>query len=319
MPAIAAAEVVGSSGAQLIRAVAIGYEIAARVGASLEAYQASGDTVLLAPVRGFSWSSFGAAIAVGLLRNLDSQQLANAIGIAFAMTPVNYDIRRCTMPLFTPGQPAIWHKYAMYGAIAEAGYNAALLAEQGFQGDPKILDADSGYWRSFGATSYDGSTLTRGLGNDDWAIVETALKPYPFCRHGHRALDLFREIVVTRGLGPDEIDEVLVVIPPYETLQRIVENAWPDEPLKIMMSLQYAMWMLASGVEPGPLWWRDSNLSDPAGRRFGTRVHCQVEPAWREILTAQINEDGLFSRYPVRVEVKSTPAVLVRRPNMPRA
>jgi 2-methylcitrate dehydratase PrpD len=318
MPAIAAAEVAGATGAELLSAIAIGFEVAARVGASLEAYQASGDTVLLAPVRGFDWAGLGTAVAVSLLRKLGPTELANAIGIAFATLPVNYDIRRCTMPLFTPGQPAIWHKYAMYGAIAEAGYNAALLAEQGFKGDPNILDADSGYWRSLGATTFDPSALTNDLGTGPWAIAETSIKPYPFCRHGHRALDLFREIVMTNGLGREDVDEVVVVIPPYETLQRIVENDWPDEQLKIMMSLQYALWMLVSGVAPGPLWWAEEHLVDPAGQEWGKRVQCVVEPEWREILTSQISEGGLFSRYPVRVEVSGAKGRWTAQADYPR-
>jgi 2-methylcitrate dehydratase PrpD len=302
-PAIAAAEAMGASGSELLAAVAVGFEIAARVGSSLEAYGADGDTVVLAPVRGFDWAGLGTAVAVSLLRRLSAAELSNAIGIAFATLPVNYDIRRCTMPLFTPGQPAIWHKYAMYGAIAEAGYNAALLAERGFKGDPSILDSDSGYWRSLGATTFEPAVLTAGLGTARWAIEETSIKPYPFCRHGHRALDLFDQIVRDHHLGPDDVDEVVVVIPPYETLQRIVENAWPDEPLKIMMSLQFALWMLVSGVAPGPTWWLPDHLIDPRGQAWGGRVKCVVEPAWREILTSQISDGGLFTRYPVRVEV----------------
>jgi 2-methylcitrate dehydratase PrpD len=317
-PAIAAAESAGATGAELLSAIAIGFEVAARVGASLEAYEASGDTVLLAPVRGFDWAGLGTAVAVGLLRGLDATQLANAVGIAFATLPVNYDIRRCTMPLFTPGQPAIWHKYAMYGAIAEAGYNAVLLAEQGFKGDPDILDGDSGYWRSLGATTVDVSALTTNLGTGPWAIAETSIKPYPFCRHGHRALDLFRQIVLDNGLRPDDVDEVVVVIPPYETLQRIVENDWPDEQLKIMMSLQFALWMLVSGVPSGPLWWAAEHLEDPAGQEWGKRVRCVVEPAWREILTAQISEGGLFSRYPVRVEVSGQAGTWSAQADYPR-
>jgi 2-methylcitrate dehydratase PrpD len=303
MPAIAAAEVAGATGIQLLAAIAIGYEVAARVGASLEAYDSSGDTVLLAPVRGYDWAALGTATAVALLRGLDADQTANAIGIAFATTPVNYDIRRCTMPLFTPGQPAIWHKYAMYGAIAEAGYNAALFAEAGFRGDPNVLDEESGYWRSFGATAVNPAALTHDLGGGRWAIAHTSIKPYPFCRHGHRALDLFLEIVTANDLGPDDIDEVTVVIPPYETLQRIVENDWPDEQLKIMMSLRYAVWMLATRVAPGPRWWAEEHLHDPRGEDFGARVRCVIEPEWRGILAEQIKESGLFTRYPVRVEV----------------
>lgn len=303
MPSIAAAEAVGANGAELLSAISIGFEVAARVGASLEAYDASGQTVLLAPVRGYDWAGLGTAVAVSLLRKHDADQLAHAIGIAFATTPVNYDIRRVTMPLFTPGQPAIWHKYAMYGAIAEAGYNAALLAEQGFKSDPYVLDADSGYWRSFGATSVDVDALTRDLGAGSWAIADTSIKPYPFCRHGHRALDLFQQIVLANDLGPADIDDIVVVIPPYETLQRIVENAWPDEQLKIMMSLQYALWMQVSRVPAGPLWWSEEHLVSGAGQQFGKRLRCVVEPDWRHILTDQISQGGLFTRYPVRVEV----------------
>src|SRR5277367_7021401 len=55
-PALAMAERQGSSGADLIAAVAIGYDVAARIGLSLKGFSIDGQgQVTYAPITGYSW------------------------------------------------------------------------------------------------------------------------------------------------------------------------------------------------------------------------------------------------------------------------
>jgi 2-methylcitrate dehydratase PrpD len=106
------------------------------------------------------------------------------------------------------GEQPYWHKYSMYGAIAEAGVNAVELASLGFPSYPRILDR--------------GQEIRRPL-----VHRRTFLKPYRFCRHGHGVIDRFRHIVLEHDLSPDDVDEVQISIAPYALLERIVEAPGP--------------------------------------------------------------------------------------------
>src|SRR5688572_11741742 len=76
-------EMVGCSGAELIVAVIVGYEVSGRIGRSL---------VHLKPRRAIhghgTWQVFGATATAGKLLGLDRQQMAHALAISAANAPV---------------------------------------------------------------------------------------------------------------------------------------------------------------------------------------------------------------------------------------
>ncbi|MDO8673955.1 MAG: MmgE/PrpD family protein, partial [Dehalococcoidia bacterium] len=165
MPALAMAEKTGASGQDLIAAVALGFDIGARVGLSMPQYQSTSEGIVyFVPVWGFSWAVFGTAVAAGRLLGLNHQQLANALGIAYVSTPVHFSGKASGSQPQSPGRVRPMHKRAMYGAIAEAGVNAALLAANGFTGDTSVLDADRAFWTAFGVSPADWDFMVRDLG-----------------------------------------------------------------------------------------------------------------------------------------------------------
>jgi 2-methylcitrate dehydratase PrpD len=188
----------------------------------------------------------------------------------------------------------------MYGAIAEAGVNAVLLAGAGFQAERRILDRDSGFWLSFGALDFDEGVLVAELG-ERWFVHETRHKLYPSVRYANAAIELFHGIVSEHGLSPGDVEEVTIVIPEFPRLARVITNDWPDEPLKVAQTLPYALWMVLRGVPPGPAWWDTSSLHDADGRQFGTHVRC-IEETGDGAFTDERILAGLDS-VPVRVEV----------------
>ena len=68
-----------------------------------------------------------------------------------------------------------------FGAAAQVGVNAALLARQGFEGPLDIFEGEAGFWRMFGADGCDAGRLTEGLGHL-YEIREVGFKPYSCCR-----------------------------------------------------------------------------------------------------------------------------------------
>ncbi|MDD5175958.1 MAG: MmgE/PrpD family protein [Sterolibacterium sp.] len=304
MAALAVAEKVGASGKELIAAVATGYDIAARVGFSFRQFVTREDgTVIFAPLFGFSWMSFGVAAAAGKLLGLDREQLARSLGQAYVTTPLIYSVVGQNRPFYQLGEPANWHKYQMAGASAEAGINAALLAADGFVAQTDILDEGSEFWHSFGALGCDWNFMYDRLGQR-WFIEETSIKPYPFCRFGNIALDLFSAIVKDEDLSLLDIDVVTVRIPPFTQLQQLCENACIDEPLKLMASVPSAFALIARRVPPGPQWFA-ANFEDPGLRAFVAKVRTEANPEWSQIMVDQIKSDGIFRRIPTEIVVSA--------------
>jgi 2-methylcitrate dehydratase PrpD len=94
-PAVAAAEQSRAPGSELLAAVALGYDVAARVAQSLCQVRLSAEgSTHRSTVVGYDWAVFGTTAAVGRLLGLSGEQLARAFGIAFVTTPVNYDLVR---------------------------------------------------------------------------------------------------------------------------------------------------------------------------------------------------------------------------------
>lgn len=175
----------------------------------------------------------------------------------------------------------------MYAAIAEAGVNAALLAQRGFVGESRIFDEGTEFYRSMNAEASDRAAIVAGLG-EDWGVERTAFKPSPFCRYTHSSLDAFAAIVEENSLKPDEIESVTVTVPPYGFIEMIARSTEVPEKLKIMTSLPYGLSMIAHRVPAGPKWWDDQVFNDPAVHDLARRVHAEVDESLNDAFLADL-------------------------------
>ncbi|ODU06247.1 MAG: hypothetical protein ABS81_05380 [Pseudonocardia sp. SCN 72-86] len=301
MPALAVGESVGASGADLISAVAVGYDIAGRIATAMPDYEVTPDGELVRiPGSGFSWAALGAASACARMLRLSEDETLHAIANAYVMTPLHGSLLGFTSAMGVRASP--WHKYAVYGSVAEAGLQAALLAQAGLESDPTLLRRGSEFWRAFGAPSFDWSAVDADLG-ERWLVVETAIKPYPFCRYGHTALDLLGELMAKHDLKADDIEDVELTMVPFGPMQALMDYRRPHSDIDVMSSLPYALAMVANAVPAGPRWWAADLRADPAVHAFVDRVRGRVEPAWHDLLVEQVGGGGRFRRLPTRVTV----------------
>jgi 2-methylcitrate dehydratase PrpD len=299
MPALAAAESVRASGPDLIAAVAVGYDIAGRIATSMPDYEVSADGELVRIAgSGFSWAALGAAAACARVLGMSVDETVQAMGNAFVMTPLHGSLLGFTTAMGV--RPSPWHKYAVYGSIAEAGVQAALLARAGLQSDPTLLQRGSEFWRAFGAPSFDWDAVDADLGRR-WLITETAIKPYPFCRYGHTALDLLGRLMQENGLTAEDVDELELTMVPFAPMQALMDYRHPQSDIDVMSSLPYALAMVALEVPTGPRWWAKDVLADQAVHAFARKVHGRIEPAWHELLVEQVSGGGRFKRLPTRL------------------
>lgn len=301
--ALAVAESERSSGAELLDAIAIGYEIAARVGLALPHFQLLPDGSLAHGLTGYSSAGFGAAAAAGRLLGLDAAQMDHAFGIVAKSVPVHFP---WTSPsglaaYFDLDAPPGHHKYAMFGSIAQSGVQATYLARDGYEAAPGVFEPDGGLHESFGLAEMNRDMLDA---QPQWWIERAALKVWPSCRFGHPALTALSDILESTGVRPEAIDEVVITIPPFLFLEKMAAFRRPDDPARLVFSLPMAVALVIHRVAAGPLWWNLEHFNDPAVRRTAATVRYVVDEARGLELEAQLAEHGGYVGIRTTVELR---------------
>ena len=302
-PAIAVAERVGASGRDLLRALAIGYDVAASVTSAL-----AGSVVLNGappalsarhlPVYGFSANALGAAASVGALLGLDAERMAWAFGIAGYNAPVGNAIK------LTSSTPVPMTKYGCAGWIAQTGLTASLLAARGFTGDPRVLEGPYGLWRMLGSPRWAGEALVAELGSR-WWIRDTSFKPYPCCRFLHHAMDLIAALVEEHRIDPDAIERIVVGLMGRAAKSPVFRTTRPRDALDATHSAPYAFAASAYGRHRFPELLASETLADPRILGLASRIELTEDPRAVEARYDAFRNDpvGPIARAPTSVEI----------------
>jgi len=175
-------------------AVIAGYEAMTRLGAAIQG-QAAGYRGIWAT---YFTAPFGAAAVTARLLGLGGEQTAHALAIALTMSAG----RAGPTPA---GRTARW---LLAGEAARAGCKAALAASDGYLGDLSLLDG------AYLATAHDiepvAGAFTTGWGES--VLLKTSIKPYCSAKQVLAAIAGFEQILA-RGLDPDAIERVRVLLP----------------------------------------------------------------------------------------------------------
>ncbi|MCW8163604.1 MmgE/PrpD family protein [Verminephrobacter aporrectodeae subsp. tuberculatae] len=189
--AVAVAQSIGASGAQLLVAAIAGYEVGIRVGEFLgrshyRIFHTTGTAGTLA-----------AAAAVGQLLGLDARQMLHALGSAGTQAAGLWGFLRT----------AADSKQLHTAHAAGAGLMAAYLAQDGFTGAADILEGKQGMAAGMSSDA-DPTRLVDGLGSR-WATAETSFKWHASCRHTHPAADALLQVMQQHGLTAGQLARVV--------------------------------------------------------------------------------------------------------------
>lgn len=217
--ALATAELAGASGSELIAAIVAGSETMTRLS------QATNNDLRN---RGFHTTPtcgvFGAAMAAGLLLDLDAEQQVSALGLAGAQAGGLMEMYGTSMQKrFNPG-PA-----------ARNGVTAALMAQLGFTGADSIIDGTRGFGAAF-AGRFDRDRFLEGIGSRIPMTVE--YKPYSCARPIHNAIDAAIELR-ERGLKLEDVDTIVVRRHPDWANYHVISR--PRSFHEAQMSLPYSV------------------------------------------------------------------------------
>lgn len=259
----------GASGAEILTAVVLGYEVVYRVVAGMTPHQIR---------KGFHPSgncdTFGAMAAAGRLMGLSAGQIANGLGFA-GLSAAGL------MEATVSGQQS---KCVQVGNAAYNGIAAALYAREGMAGTVTVFEGKSGFFQAQ-SQDVDTGAVCRGLG-EQYHIGDTYSKLYPTCRHSQPAIEGVLDLMEEYGFGYREVEAVRVGT--HQVAMDLTGRiTLPESASEAKFSLAYGVALALSqgGVGIGHL--GPKYRQDPVVRELAGRVHVEVDPEVQALYPAR--------------------------------
>ena len=169
--AIAAAEVEGRSGRDLITAIVLGYEVQCRLCDSASLRSRGWDHV--------GYVSIASSVLASKLMKLEPEKVEHAI--ALSITP-NIPLRQTRV-----GELSMWKGCAAANA-SRNGVFAALLAREGMTGPSRIFEGEKGFFKQV-TGSFDLKIEDFGGRGGNFKVLDTYIKYYPSEYHSQAGVE----------------------------------------------------------------------------------------------------------------------------------
>ena len=207
--AVSIAESVRASGEQLIRAVVLGYDVAARLN------YAVGPDAFAATSRSTHslGGTFGAGAAAGALLGLDARQ-------------VRYMLSFCAQQASGIGchvrdRDHVEKAFDFGGMPARNGVTAATMVAAGMTGVDDVFSGERNFFEAL-APEPNPQVLCEALGQR-FEILDTNIKKWPVGSPAQAALDAVTALIESDGIESHDIESIEVQLPGQST--RTVDNA----------------------------------------------------------------------------------------------
>jgi 2-methylcitrate dehydratase PrpD len=280
--ALAVAEETGAAGTAFLDAATVGVEVTCRLGMAGYDEQANNSVFFDRGQHATAiCGTVGAAVAAGMLRGLDRDELTSAIGIACSMGSGVIEANRTGGTI----------KRVHCGWAAHAGVVAADLARHGLTGPPTVLEGRFGFLRAFCGDRVDIGQVTDGLG-EHWETPGIFFKPYPCNHFTHAGIDAARRLRAS-GVTQDQV-VALTLGAPAPVLHTIAE---PSEEKKHPRSGYHAAFSGPYTVAAGLLGggglgvfhddFTDAAAADPARLALAAKVDVVADAECTSIFPRQ--------------------------------
>jgi 2-methylcitrate dehydratase PrpD len=230
-------------------------------------------------------------MATGKLRGMKPAQFANALGIAASSSAGLF--------AFVGGGGDIKRLHA--GHASREGMQAALLAEQGTEGPPNVIEARDGFMQAFAFGRIDKARPIKLPPAAEYGITDCYIKPYACCRHIQPAVEAMFGLCNDEKIAFDDIKKVDV-----ETYKIATEHAhvpW-DDFASAQLSFPYLMGLAARYRGVKFEHFDEKTRKDPAFAAFAEKL----------TVTAPTEIDQLYPRLrPARVTVTTGKGQFVRQ------
>jgi 2-methylcitrate dehydratase PrpD len=265
--ALAAGEAAGASGRDVVAAIAVGLEIAVRLG--MAGYDSDlGNSVYFEHGQHATsiCGAMGAAAAAALLFGQGADGVLHALGVTASFASGVIEANR------TGGTVKRLH----CGWAAQSAVQAAGLVRRGFTGPPTVLEGRFGFFQAFLRDQTDLDQVACGLG-EQWAVPGIFFKPYPANHFTHTAIDAGARLRAD-GLAVDAIDTIELRVPGavIRTIGQPIETKRaPETGYQAQFSGPYAVvtgLLGGSGLGAGLADYTDALATDPRRRALMAKV-----------------------------------------------
>ena len=186
--AVALAQELGCSGAEVLRAVALGYELSARISRAAQMR-------LIFHPHG-TYGVIGTAIAAGVMKRFNAAQMLELINCASTMGMASS--RQTLLDGATVRNIFTGHSGFM-------GLTAARLVECGFTGE--IDSVGTVYGKGMYSDTFDPALAVAGLG-EEWLIAKSYFKLHPIGRYAHSAIDALEDLLAKAPGGKLAVGDI---------------------------------------------------------------------------------------------------------------
>jgi 2-methylcitrate dehydratase PrpD len=219
-PALTVAQYAGASGKELLRALVLGCEVAARCQSIVGHYATREQFV------GSVGGTLGAAVSAGLLLRLDADRIEHALGLAASgacgLTSAHFDELHQIKSL-------------NHGRAAQAGVLSALLAREGCHAPREILTVENGFFDAFLGLPDVGHEVVAGLG-ENYLMRQIAYKRYPVGGPDQTPLHAFLQLRSKHKLAAEDIEQIEVSVS-RGAFQTVMTNRHPSVHMPVVLSL----------------------------------------------------------------------------------
>ena len=186
--AVALAQTTGASGAEVLRAVTLGYELSSRISRAAQmrlTFHPHG-----------TYGVIGAAIAAGVLKRFNAAQILELIKCAATMGMASS--RQTLLDGATVRNIFTGHSGFM-------GLTAARLVECSFTGE--VDGVGNAYGKGIYSDTFDPALTIAGLGSE-WLIAKSYFKLHPIGRYAHSAIDALEHLLAQAPGGRLAVDDI---------------------------------------------------------------------------------------------------------------
>ena len=257
--ALAAGEVAAASGAAVLHAFLIGFEVETTLGEVVNPghYEHGWHATC-------TLGSLGAAAATARIFGLDAAQTQMTLALATSQASgLKENFGTMTKPFHA-------------GHAARTGVLSALLARDGFTASGQAMEGPQGFLKVLGGRQNLAALDTLGA---PWKILATgiAVKPYPSCALTHSAIDALIDLRARHALRPEDVSAVEIDVAPV--VPGVLIHPRPATGLEAKFSMEYCAAAALAEGRVGIGTFDDGRVQDARLKSLMEKIHVRVDPS----------------------------------------
>jgi len=249
-----------ADGRTVLAAFAASYEAQARIGLACREARRLGYMVLSLA------GSIGCAAAGARLLGLDARATANALSIAASQASgIGY-------------QTGSMAHIAEMGFAARNGVTAALLAADGFTGQPDILEVPRGLLNIITTGKVENPAGIIGDWGRPYRVLEIGIKHYPCCYHLQRIIEATLDLRMKGHVSADSLESAQVEVNAF--FPTVVQHPEPHDEIEAQFSLPHAVACALLEPKVLPASFSKAKIDAAEFRALRSKVKMVVREDW---------------------------------------